>query len=311
MISNKKIARGSKPRKKRAKDAREVQAQKRAKELERAEKRREKERAKSKISVTAYDVFSFPQEIGADIWLAQRKKAPGGKPCAPQTRVKKGSTAKGKTKTKNMPNPKPKVKLDSYSSYSGYGQSYGNDAIAQRILSDLIENDPISDRVRNPVFDTSSEPQMEEKIKGTQLQRLFANIPEGSSENTARSDKRKLQEASKSFGFAKVKARDGKWLVKGMKSTLYHHQLIGAQWMLSRELSHNAPYGGLLADSMGLGKTVQALACMVGNPPSADDQKRGLNATLIVVPSSVVNQWMTEIQVHTEEKTFPRIRKYQ
>jgi hypothetical protein len=60
-----------------------------------------------------------------------------------------------------------------------------------------------------------------------------------------------LKEASRSFGYAKVKAQDGKWMIKGMNSTLYHHQLLGAQWMLKRELSSQPPHGGLLADSMG------------------------------------------------------------
>lgn len=237
--------------------------------------------------------------------LAQRKKAPGGKPSAPQGRGKKDTSTKKKPAAK----PKSKAKHDGYVGISTYGQGSARDEIAQRILEDLIKNDPIADRVRNPIFETDAEPQMEGRNKQTQLQRLFANIPDGSSENTARCDKKKLQEASKSFGYAKVKAVDGKWLVKGMKSTLYHHQLLGAQWMVSRELSDTAPYGGLLADSMGLGKTVQTLACMVGNPPSPDDHKRGLHATLIVVPSSVIGQWMTEIRAHAEETTFPKICK--
>lgn len=57
--------------------------------------------------------------------------------------------------------------------------------------------------------------------------------------------------ASRGFGHAKCKAVDGKWLIKGMKSPLYHHQLLGAQWMLQRELSSQPPHGGLLADGMG------------------------------------------------------------
>lgn len=193
------------------------------------------------------------------IFPAQRKKAQGDKPSTAQGRRKKGPAGKGKSTVKS----KSMAKEDTYVNFNGYGQQSGNDTIAQRILDDLKENDPITDRVRNPIFETSAEPRMEGRNKQTQLQCLFASIPEGSSENTARSDKKKLQEASRSFGYAKVKAVDGKWLVAGMKSTLYHHQLLGAQWMVSRELSDTAPYGGLLADSMGLGKTVQALAWSV------------------------------------------------
>jgi SNF2 family DNA or RNA helicase len=178
------------------------------------------------------------------------------------------------------------------------------------ILDNLMNNDPISDRILNPIFDIDPEPAMFGNNKETQLQQLFANIPTGTSVDQAKSDKWQLQDASKSFGYAKVKARDGKWLVKGMKSTLYHHQLLGAQWMVSRELAQSAPYGGLLADGMGLGKTVQTLACMVGNPPCDGDIKRNIRATLIVVPSSVINQWMEEIRNHAEATVFPKILHY-
>lgn len=139
------------------------------------------------------------------------------------------------------------------------------------ILEDLMLNDPISDRILDPVFNLPSEPELHGKMtKDTQFQQLFANIPDdgtGASKKAARDDKKKLKEASRSFGYAQCKAQDGKWLIKGMTSTLYHHQLLGAQWMVQRELSSQPPNGGLLADSMGLGKTVQMLACMVGNPP--------------------------------------------
>jgi DNA repair protein RAD5 len=45
--------------------------------------------------------------------------------------------------------------------------------------------------------------------------------------------------------------------------------------------------GGILADEMGLGKTVMALALIA--------------ETLIVVPKSVVSQWMKEIQLHFKD----------
>jgi len=80
--------------------------------------------------------------------------------------------------------------------------------------------------------------------------------------------------------------------------------------MVSRELSLQAPYGGLLADGMGLGKTVQTIACMVGNPPTTDDIQRGITATLIVAPSSIISQWIEELTLHTEPKTFPKVLHY-
>jgi SNF2 family DNA or RNA helicase len=186
----------------------------------------------------------------------------------------------------------------------------GQDDVGQMILDDLMNHDPISDRMLNPIFNLGPEPAILGNNKQTQLQKLFANIPEGTSTRKAKSDKQQLLQASKSFGYAKVRAKDGKWLVKGMKSTLYHHQLLGAQWMVSRELADAAPYGGLLADGMGLGKTVQTLACMVGNPPTDADKKRNVKATLIVVPSAVIEQWLDEIRNHAEEDMFPKIMHY-
>ena len=90
----------------------------------------------------------------------------------------------------------------------------------------------------------------------------------------------------------------------------YHHQLLGADWMLSRELGEVGPFGGLLADAMGLGKTLQTLATMVGNPPSKEDIKAKTKATLIVLPASAIKQWMDEIEIHVEKGIFPRIMHY-
>jgi len=88
----------------------------------------------------------------------------------------------------------------------------------------------------------------------TAFQRLYSNIPESVPKATVRSDKKRLKEASRAFGFKKVTVVDGMWLLKGMNTPLYHHQLLGAQWMIERELSMEPPHGGLLCDSMGLGK---------------------------------------------------------
>jgi SNF2 family DNA or RNA helicase len=176
---------------------------------------------------------------------------------------KKATKAKGKGK-------KGTIQGESLLKSSSFTAD-GHDLIGQMILDDLMANDPITDRLQNPVFNVEPEPTISGRMrKDTQFQRLFANVPDGNSLSmkVAKDDRKKLKEASKSFGFAQCKAMDGKWIIKGMKSTLYHHQLLGAQWMLQRELSSQPPNGGLLADSMGLGKTVQMLACMVGNPPT-------------------------------------------
>ncbi|KAF7947862.1 hypothetical protein EAE96_008939 [Botrytis aclada] len=242
----------------------------------------------------------------------QKEKANSGKGGKDKSGRKGKGKGKGRGKDKAKKSRKGAIKVDRNIKDAQFmGQRGGQDAIGQLILDDLMNSDAIGDRLQDPNFNCAPEPELGGiRNKASQLQQLFANIPEGSSKTKGKSDKAKLLQASRSFGYAQVKAVDGKWLVKGMKSTLYHHQLLGAQWMVARELSSEPPHGGLLADSMGLGKIVQTLACMVGNPPTEEDKKRGVTATLIVVPSSVISQWLEEIQNHVHEKVFPKVMQY-
>ncbi|PVH71787.1 hypothetical protein DL98DRAFT_613085 [Cadophora sp. DSE1049] len=278
------LTKAGKPRKRRAKVAKGPKEY-----MDRQdEQRREKERAK-----------------------AQKKKGRRGRPKAKD---------KGKGKEKEKPAKKGRkgkgiVTNGQSLLASGKFRAFNNDdPVGHMILEDLMNNDPISDRLQNPIFNRPAEETISgPQVKTTQFQRLFANIPEPEDALTrgaVRSDKAKLRDASKSFGYAKCKAKDGKWLIKGMKSTLYHHQLLGAQWMVQRELSSQPPHGGLLADSMGLGKTVQTLACMVGNPPGPEDNRRKVKATLIVGPATIVKQWIEEIEVHVNKEVFPKILHY-
>ncbi|KAL4933366.1 SNF2 family N-terminal domain-containing protein [Aspergillus undulatus] len=75
-------------------------------------------------------------------------------------------------------------------------------------------------------------------------------------------------------------------------------------------------YGGLLADMMGLGKTLSILSLVVSSleqakewaksipPPEFVKSRPGIRntkTTLLVVPLSTVNNWVTQIQEHLEE----------
>jgi len=64
----------------------------------------------------------------------------------------------------------------------------------------------------------------------------------------------------------------------------YQHE--GVMWMLNMENQESGPKGGFLCDEMGLGKTVQLVATILGNPKPR---------TLIVVPKSIITQWVEEI----------------
>lgn len=71
--------------------------------------------------------------------------------------------------------------------------------------------------------------------------------------------------------------------LKGRLIAPYQHE--GVKWLLNREMADKNP-GGFLCDEMGLGKTIQLISTILGNPK---------DKTLIVVPKSIVNQWIEEI----------------
>jgi hypothetical protein len=226
------LTKSGKLRKKRAKvakNAREV--------FEREEARRQQERSKVQKK-KARNGRSSSRHRGAATGASRRK----GK-------ANKTTTKAGK-KHGAVKNGTSLLRSGQYRQYNGM------DDIGQMMLEDMMSNDPIFDRLQNPIFNVEPEaPMPGQHRKDTQFQKLFANIPngDGSKDNikSVKNDKKMLKEASKSFGYAQVKAQDGKWTIKGMTSTLYHHQLLGAQWMVQRELSSQPPHGGLLADSMG------------------------------------------------------------
>lgn len=64
------------------------------------------------------------------------------------------------------------------------------------------------------------------------------------------------------------------------------YQREGVLWMLTMEGQKSGPKGGFLCDEMGLGKSIQLIATMLGNPKPR---------TLIIVPKSIITQWAEEI----------------
>ena len=82
-----------------------------------------------------------------------------------------------------------------------------------------------------------------------------------------------------------------------MEVRLLPHQLIGVAWMVDQE-RQTQHKGGILADDIGLGKTVQMIATMVMNQPTDKDEHR---ATLIVVPAALLLQWKEELETKTND----------
>lgn len=68
------------------------------------------------------------------------------------------------------------------------------------------------------------------------------------------------------------------------------YQGDGVRWMVKQEVHHKV---GFLCDEMGLGKTIMMLALV---------ERNRLPKTLVVVPKSIVGQWKSEVQKHTNLK---------
>jgi SNF2 family DNA or RNA helicase len=105
---------------------------------------------------------------------------------------------------------------------------------------------------------------------------------------------------------------------------LFEHQQYGYSWMVGREthqFSHQ-PFGGIIADQMGLGKTIQMIS-LITHEHQIDAQVRAQNianldldynlinsqCTLIICPVSVVNHWKNEIARFVKENVL-KIHKY-
>lgn len=83
---------------------------------------------------------------------------------------------------------------------------------------------------------------------------------------------------------------------KDFRGTLREYQKEGFNWLsFLREYG----LGGILADDMGLGKTIQALSLLLSHYKG--EQKR--LPSLVVAPTSVVYNWMTEAQRFTPTLT--------
>ena len=73
----------------------------------------------------------------------------------------------------------------------------------------------------------------------------------------------------------------------GITGTMRDYQLYGYHWL---KTIASYGFGGILADDMGLGKTIQALALMT------DAKKEGKGPFLVVCPSSLTLNWLSETE---------------
>jgi SNF2 family DNA or RNA helicase len=85
-----------------------------------------------------------------------------------------------------------------------------------------------------------------------------------------------------------------------LKTQLLDYQEDGLHWMYERETTvfqlqgEDMPRGGIVADDVGLGKTLMAIAIMIANPKKK---------TLIILPKTLVFQWKAQIEKFTSFHT--------
>ncbi|WP_221565057.1 DEAD/DEAH box helicase [Alkalihalobacillus sp. TS-13] len=82
---------------------------------------------------------------------------------------------------------------------------------------------------------------------------------------------------------------------ESLDQILRDYQKHGYRWL--KTLAHNG-FGGILADDMGLGKTLQSIAFIQSELPNIREKKR---PSLIVCPSSLTYNWLSELMKFTPE----------
>ncbi|KAH9908452.1 SNF2 family N-terminal domain-containing protein [Xylariomycetidae sp. FL2044] len=113
---------------------------------------------------------------------------------------------------------------------------------------------------------------------------ILARLPKDADTAKVKSELNELFAAATKMGNCKCRPRGLNWALDGMVETLYPHQLLALDFMLGRELSTSGPKGGLIADTMGMGKTAEGLACVVANPPDQEDLAQRCKLNLWLSP---------------------------
>ncbi|KAH7115996.1 DNA repair protein-like protein rad5 [Dendryphion nanum] len=162
-------------------------------------------------------------------------------------------------------------------------------AVSSLFTGDIFRDQAAQDAPDQPTFKNST------KRKADALKELIASVPSEDMKK-AKGDMAQLLAATKDFdGHASVKAHgDNLWLVRGMKTALKNYQVMGTAFMRRRENAAEEPLGGLMADQMGLGKTVMMIANIINGRPPAGHRK----TTLIIASPSLISQWASEIRTH-------------
>ena len=171
--------------------------------------------------------------------------------------------------------PKKKRRSPAKTAEEAHQRKYEHEAAKKkRKLSPTSNTSLFNNLTNQDVFaayeaapDHDEAPEITATTKKKQLDQLLDNSVDYDM-HKCKTNKRTLNDASKRFGLKQMSVDKGRWLLRGMKTcksflplqyleillmsvtALYHHQLIGADWMLAREFSPNGPFGGICADAM-------------------------------------------------------------
>lgn len=163
-------------------------------------------------------------------------------------------------------------------------------------------------RFMNPEHSRISEHQFSARNKRDALAELIRAITDESMQDAAKADTKALNEATKKLDQpSRVKPQGNGWQLQGMNTPLRNFQLLGLSVMREFERRTTLSRGGILADAMGLGKTITMIANMVnGRAPTNES----VQSTLVIVPTAVIMQWMSEIKKHLEPDCLPAVVIY-
>lgn len=86
---------------------------------------------------------------------------------------------------------------------------------------------------------------------------------------------------------------------KNIKGTLRDYQKLGFKWLKTLSVYG---LGGILADDMGLGKTLQVITLL-----QYEKQNSGNSTSIVVVPTSLIYNWCSEVHKFAPEMTITAI----
>ncbi|MCJ1435588.1 hypothetical protein MMC27_004962 [Xylographa pallens] len=238
------------------------------------------------------------EEIAKNEKATKKNNRPGRKRATPKTAFKTGPKGKGAKPCKAKPAAAKTAKEKKSNSKTKKPTLF-------RDVRSLLSSNVYADANAN--LDKQAAPLMTEKRKDDALKQLVASVPL-EDQTMASRETQHILKATKVLGPRKVSPDgNGKWLFKGMISALMHFQVQGSAWMVERETGEDEPFGGMLCDSMGFGKTIMLIALILANKPPVGEPCK---TTLIVATPSLVLQWEEEITKHAKQEAIGVVVRY-